>query len=45
MIDLFSVKDKVIIVTGASGGIGAAVAAGLTSYGASVIQADLPVLI
>tara|TARA_R110002012_G_scaffold57652_1_gene148704 strand:+ start:2182 stop:2862 length:681 start_codon:yes stop_codon:yes gene_type:complete len=42
MIDLFSVKDKVIIVTGASGGIGAAVAAGLTSYGASVIQADLP---
>ena len=42
MIELFSVKDKVIIVTGASGGIGGAISDGLESVGAIVIRADLP---
>ena len=42
MIDLFSVKDKIVIVTGASGDIGRAIADGLESVGAKVIRADLP---
>lgn len=42
MIDLFSVKDKVIIVTGASGGIGKTIANELNKNGAIVIKADLP---
>ena len=42
MIDLFSVKDKVIIVTGASGGIGKAISYELEQRGAKVIPADLP---
>ena len=42
MIDLFSLKDKVIIITGASGGNGSAIANGLEDYGAKVIRADLP---
>ena len=40
--DLFSVKDKVIIVTGASGGNGSAISKGLEEAGAIVIKADLP---
>tara|TARA_R110000822_G_scaffold79121_5_gene189458 strand:- start:368 stop:1063 length:696 start_codon:yes stop_codon:yes gene_type:complete len=42
LIDLFSLKDKVIIITGASGGNGSAIANGLEDYGAKVIRADLP---
>ena len=42
MIDLFSVKDKIIIVTGASGGIGLAIASSLSSAGATVVRVDLP---
>jgi len=42
VIDLFSLKDKVIIITGASGGNGSAIANGLEDYGAKVIRADLP---
>ena len=42
MIDLFSLKDKVIIITGASGGNGSTIASGLENYGAKVIRADLP---
>tara|TARA_R110000851_G_scaffold107348_1_gene227450 strand:- start:11426 stop:12106 length:681 start_codon:yes stop_codon:yes gene_type:complete len=42
MIDLFSTKDKTIIVTGASGGLGKAIATGLSNSGANVICADLP---
>tara|TARA_B110000977_G_scaffold201355_1_gene295543 strand:- start:3781 stop:4494 length:714 start_codon:yes stop_codon:yes gene_type:complete len=40
--NLFSVKDKVIIVTGASGGNGSAMANGLEELGAIVVRADLP---
>jgi|TARA_R110002110_G_scaffold96863_5_gene249144 NAD(P)-dependent dehydrogenase (short-subunit alcohol dehydrogenase family) len=40
--ELFSVKDKIIIVTGSNGGIGSAIAAALSSSGAIVIRVDLP---
>jgi NAD(P)-dependent dehydrogenase (short-subunit alcohol dehydrogenase family) len=39
---LFSVEKKVIIVTGASGGIGGAMANGIEEAGAIVIKVDLP---
>lgn len=39
--DLFSVSGRVIVVTGAGGGIGAAVAAGLAQSGAHVYGLDL----
>ena len=42
MIDLFSVKDKVIIVTGSSGGNGSAISDGLEKCGAIVVRGDLP---
>ena len=42
MKNLFSVKDKVIIVTGASGGNGSAISDGLEECGAVVVRADLP---
>ena len=42
MIDLFSVKDKVIIVTGANGGIGKCISDKLEKHGAVVTKADLP---
>ena len=42
MIDLFSVKDKTIIVTGSAGGNGRAIVTALQKYGANVITADLP---
>lgn len=42
MKDLFSIKDKVIIVTGASGGNGLVISNGLEEVGARVIRADLP---
>jgi len=42
MIDLFSIQGKTILVTGASGGIGGAIATGLFGYGARVIGLDLP---
>lgn len=42
MTELFSVKDKIIIVTGSDGGIGSAIAFGLSSAGAIVIRVDLP---
>jgi NAD(P)-dependent dehydrogenase (short-subunit alcohol dehydrogenase family) len=40
--NIFSVDNKVIIVTGASGGIGSAMANGLEAAGAIIIRADLP---
>jgi NAD(P)-dependent dehydrogenase (short-subunit alcohol dehydrogenase family) len=40
--ELFSLKNKVIIVTGALGGNGSAISDGLENYGAAVIRADLP---
>jgi NAD(P)-dependent dehydrogenase (short-subunit alcohol dehydrogenase family) len=42
MKNLFSLKNKIIIVTGANGGNGSAIADGLEEYGAIVIKADLP---
>ena len=42
MENLFSIKDKVIIVTGAYGGNGSAKSDGLEKYGANVVKADLP---
>jgi len=39
---LFSVMEKVIIVTGANGGNGSAISDGLEQNGAIVIRADLP---
>lgn len=40
--ELFDLKDKVIIVTGSSGGNGSAIAKGLENIGAIVVKADLP---
>ena len=42
MRDLFSVKDKIVIVTGASGGNGSVISDGLEECGATVVRADLP---
>ncbi len=42
MMELFSVKDKVVIVTGSSGGNGSAISDGLEKLGAIVERADLP---
>ena len=42
MKNIFSVKNKVVIVTGSSGGNGAAIVHGLESHGAKVVKADLP---
>ena len=42
MMELFSLKNKTVIVTGASGGIGSAIASGLESAGASILRVDLP---
>src|SRR3954451_6180410 len=39
MSSLFDLKDRVVIVTGASGGIGAMIASGLSSVGAHVVLA------
>ena len=39
---MFSLKDKIIIVTGANGGNGSAISDGLEEYGATVVRADLP---
>ena len=39
---MFSLKDKIIIVTGATGGNGSAISDGLEEYGATVVRADLP---
>ena len=39
---LFSLKNKIIIVTGANGGNGSAISDGLEEYGATVVRADLP---
>ena len=40
--NLFSVKEKIIIVTGSAGGIGGAMADGLESAGAIIVRVDLP---
>jgi len=40
--NMFSVEGKVIIVTGSSGGLGSAIASGLTKAGAIVFEVDLP---
>ena len=37
---MFSLKDKVIIVTGANSGIGLAISRGLVAYKANVIRID-----
>jgi len=42
MMNLFSIRDKVIIVTGANGGNGSAISDGLEQSGAIVVRADLP---
>ena len=39
---MFSLKDKIIIVTGANGGNGSAISDGLEECGAVVVRADLP---
>ena len=39
MKDLFSLQDKVAIVTGGNGGIGKAIGRGLTASGASLVIA------
>lgn len=40
--EFFDLKDRVIIVTGSSGGNGSAIARGLEHVGAVVVKADLP---
>ena len=40
--NIFSLKNKVIIVTGAEGGNGSTISKGLEEYGAIVVRADLP---
>lgn len=40
--DLFSLKDKTAIVTGATGGIGLVVATALAESGASIISIQIP---
>lgn len=40
--ELFSIKNKIVIVTGSSGGNGTAIATGLEQSGAIVVRADLP---
>tara|TARA_B100001250_G_scaffold360657_1_gene338256 strand:- start:3256 stop:3951 length:696 start_codon:yes stop_codon:yes gene_type:complete len=40
--EFFDLKDRVIIVTGSSGGNGSAIARGLEQVGAVVVKADLP---
>lgn len=40
--DLFSLKDKTVIVTGATGGIGLVVATALAESGASVVSIQIP---
>lgn len=40
--NMFSIEGKVVIVTGSSGGIGSAIASGLTTAGAIVVEASLP---
>ena len=42
MMNLFSIRDKVIIVTAANGGNGSAISDGLEQSGAIVVRADLP---
>ncbi|MAH43865.1 2-deoxy-D-gluconate 3-dehydrogenase [archaeon] len=42
MKNIFSVENKVVIVTGSAGGNGAAISRGLESHGAEVVKADLP---
>jgi NAD(P)-dependent dehydrogenase (short-subunit alcohol dehydrogenase family) len=42
MKNLFSIKDKIIIVTGASGGNGSVISDGLEELGAKVFRADFP---
>jgi len=39
--DMFSVKDKVTLVTGAASGLGQAIALGFDALGARVILADV----
>jgi len=39
---MFSLRDKIVIVTGANGGNGSAISDGLERYGATVVRADLP---
>jgi 2-deoxy-D-gluconate 3-dehydrogenase len=40
--DLFSVRDKVAIVTGATGGLGFAMAVGLAKAGARIVSIEIP---
>jgi 3-oxoacyl-[acyl-carrier protein] reductase len=37
---LFSLQDKVVLVTGASGGLGSAIVDTMAAYGAKVIASD-----
>ncbi len=41
MDDLFSLKDKVAVVTGASGGLGQAIAVGFARHGAKIVVSDV----
>ena len=41
MLDLFSLKGKVAIVTGAAQGIGREIALGFAQYGADIVAVDL----
>jgi 2-dehydro-3-deoxy-D-gluconate 5-dehydrogenase len=40
--DLFSIKDKVVIMTGATGGIGIVIATALAEAGASIVSIQIP---